>query len=91
MVLIDIYDFSITIFIILLGIVNIPGRILFGMLADKKYLTPVMFNTVAVALGTFPLFLYDVYLQHHLWSQYIFATLYALSTCKYFLLKFELD
>lgn len=63
-----------------IGIVNIPGRILAGYLADKRFVSPAMLNTISLFIGIFPLFLHHYYLQFYLWSSYLFSFLYALST-----------
>ncbi len=67
----------------IIGAVNIPSRVIFGFLADARYLTPITLNTLAAFLGALPLILYDCYLQQSFWTQCIFAVLYAISTCKY--------
>ncbi len=66
----------------IIGAVNIPSRVLFGFLADARYITPITLNTFAVLLGAVPLLCYDYYLQYFFWSQCIFAVAYAISTCK---------
>lgn len=66
------------------GIVNIPGRILFGFLADLPKISPMALNTISVLIGAFPLLAYDQLLQQHTLTQYAFGALYALSTCKLF-------
>ena len=66
-----------------IGIVNIPSRVLFGFLADARFVTPITLNTFAVLLGAFPLLCYEQLLQYHFLTQCIFAVLYAISTCKY--------
>lgn len=63
-----------------IGAVNIPSRVMFGFLADARYLTPITLNTMSVLLGAFPLLAYEHYLQHQFWSQCIFAVFYAIST-----------
>ena len=50
----------------IIGIVNIPCRILFGFLADKRYLSPINLNTLSVGIATVPLYIY-IFLQHHFW------------------------
>lgn len=67
-------------FISIIGVVNIPGRLLSGFLADKRWLKPVTYNTLAALIGVVPLMLHDCYLQKYYWTQCLFATLYALST-----------
>ena len=40
------------------GIVNIPARLIFGFLADKRSLSPVNLNTLCVVLATATLWSY---------------------------------
>lgn len=60
----------------IIGIVNIPFRMLFGLVADKRYITPVNLNTLAVIICTVPLFFYEL-LQHSFWSQAVFSFFFA--------------
>lgn len=50
----------------IIGIVNIPFRIAFGFIADRRYLSPINLNTISVGLSTIALYIYVV-LQYHFW------------------------
>ena len=63
---------------------NIPGRIIFGLLADIPAISPLALNSVSVLIGAFPLLAYEQLLQYEAMTQYAFGALYALSTCKLF-------
>jgi len=60
----------------IIGIVNIPFRMLFGFVADKRYISPVNLNTLSVATCTAPLFLYEL-LQGSFWTQAVFSFFFA--------------
>lgn len=68
------------------GIVNIPGRLIFGYLGDafsknkSAILSPILLNTLTLTFGLLPLLAYEPYLQYHFWSSALFSGLYALST-----------
>jgi len=64
----------------IIGIVNIPGRIIFGLLADIPAISPLALNSVSVLIGAFPLLAYEQLLQYQAMTQYAFGALYALST-----------
>jgi hypothetical protein len=53
---------------------------LFGLIADKRYITPINLNTLSVAIATGPFFLYEGLLQHNLYTQSIFAFLFGVGT-----------
>ena len=59
------------------GIVNIPARIFFGFVADRKIITAVNLNTMCVLIGSVPLFSMFI-LQKAYWSQLVFAVVFAL-------------
>jgi len=63
-----------------IGIANIPFRMLFGWVADKRYMTPLNLNTLSVLIATIPFFFYANILQYHTWGQYLFATCFAIGT-----------
>lgn len=42
----------------IIGIVNIPVRMLFGFIADRKIIAPINLNTFSVAVAIVPLFVY---------------------------------
>lgn len=60
----------------IIGIVNIPARMLFGFIADRKIISAINLNTFSVLVSTVPLFLYII-LQHAYWSQILFAVFFA--------------
>ena len=49
---------------------------LFGFVADKRYISPVNLNTLSVATCTAPLFLYEL-LQGSFWTQAVFSFFFA--------------
>jgi hypothetical protein len=49
---------------------------LYGLIADKRYISPVNLNTIAIFICTVPLFFYKV-LQYNFWSQSVFAFFFA--------------
>lgn len=61
----------------IIGIVNIPARMTFGFVADKKIISAINLNTGSVLVATVPLFLYVV-LQHFYWSQILFSVFFAI-------------
>lgn len=61
----------------IIGIVNIPARMAYGFVADKRFILPINLNTFAVLIGTLPLYFY-FYLQYAFWSQAVFAVLLAM-------------
>lgn len=68
------------------GIVNIPGRLLFGYLGDaftknkSPFLSPILLNTLALTFGVVPLIAYEKFLQYQFWTSALFSGLYALAT-----------
>lgn len=56
---------------------NIPARIIYGIVADKRFVTPVNLNTFAVAVSTAPLFLF-FWLKETYPTQIIFAIVFAI-------------
>lgn len=68
------------------GIVNIPGRLMFGYLGDafsknkSPFLSPILLNTLSLTFGVFPLMAYEKFLQYQFWTSALFSGLYALST-----------
>jgi len=61
----------------IVGIVNIPTRMLFGFIADRRFISPINLNTFSISVSTIALFLYFK-LQLVYWSQVIFAILLAI-------------
>lgn len=59
-----------------IGIVNIPARMLYGLIADRKYISAVNLNTFSVAVATVSLFLFPI-LQHEYWSLIVFSVIFA--------------
>jgi len=74
----DIENSSVLISII--GITNIPFRMAFGFIADRRIITPVNLNTLSVAVATVPFFFYELVLQHDIYRQAVFAFLFAVGT-----------
>lgn len=62
----------------IIGILNIPFRLLYGIIADKRFMTPLNLNTLCVLVATVPFFFYDTVLQYSVWGQYLFAVLFAI-------------
>jgi len=60
----------------IIGIVNIPARMAYGFIADRRIILPINLNTFSVIIGTVPLFLYFK-LSEAYWSQVIFAVAFA--------------
>jgi predicted MFS family arabinose efflux permease len=65
----------------IIGITNIPFRMLFGLIADRKLVSAINLNTISVAIATAPLFLYSV-LQKEYWSQIVFVIVFAIGMGK---------
>ena len=59
---------------------NIPSRLIFGLLGDKRYVSPIMLNTLCLAFGILPILAYEQYLQYQFWTSALFSALYAVST-----------
>jgi cyanate permease len=66
-----------TFLISVIGIVNIPARMIYGFIADRRYVSPINLNTFSVIVATIPLFLYSQ-LQKHYWSQMLFSIFFAI-------------
>jgi hypothetical protein len=64
--------------ILILGIVNIPARILYGIISDRKIISAVNLNTFAVTVATVPLFLYPHVLSLTYVGAVIFVVLFAI-------------
>ena len=62
----------------IIGIVNIPFRITFGFLADRKYVSAVTMNTICFFVATLCLFSY--YFLNKFWMQAVFAVLFAMAS-----------
>ena len=65
----------------IIGIVNIPFRMLFGFLADRRFITPINLNTMAVFVATVPLFFYQ-FMQYNFGTQVVFVVLFAIGIGK---------
>lgn len=61
----------------IIGIVNIPSRIIFGIVVDRKWISSVNMNTACCAVATGSLFLF--YPLTEFWMQSIFAVIYAIA------------
>ena len=62
----------------IIGIVNIPSRILFGLLADRKLTKSINLNTICTLLVAVSLFIYLPLVSF--WSQACFSVLFAVSS-----------
>lgn len=61
----------------IIGIVNIPARMAYGFVADRRIILPINLNTFSVIVGTVPLFLYfKLHLAY--WSHVVFAVAFAI-------------
>lgn len=65
----------------IIGIVNIPARMAYGFIADRRFILPINLNTFSVVVGTVPLFFYFK-LQLAFWSQVVFAIAFAIGIGK---------
>lgn len=63
-----------------MGITNIPFRMLFGLIADRRIITALNLNTLCVVFATGPFFIYKILLMKHTWGQYLFALSFAIGT-----------
>lgn len=72
---------SASLLISIIGIVNIPARMLYGFIADRRIILPINLNTFSVIVGTLPLFFYFK-LQAAFWSQIFFAVAFAIGIGK---------
>ena len=60
-----------------IGIVNIPARMIYGFVADKRFISPINLNTLAVACSTLPLFFYPLLAKHY-GSHMLFSVIFAI-------------
>lgn len=60
---------------VLKGIVNIPVRIFFGFIADRKVITAIDMNTACTLVASLTIFSY--YLLTTFWMQACFAVFFA--------------
>lgn len=60
----------------IIGIVNIPARMLYGFIADRKFISAINLNTFSVMIATIPLFFYKA-VQSYYWGQVLFSVLFA--------------
>lgn len=65
----------------IIGIVNIPARMAYGFIADRRFISPINLNTLSVAIGTIPLYFYFM-LQYNFWTQATFAVFFAIGIGK---------
>lgn len=63
-----------------IGFLNVPFRMLFGLISDRRWITPLNLNTLSVLIATVPYFLYESILQYHTWGQYLFSIQFAVGT-----------
>lgn len=61
----------------IIGIVNIPFRMLFGFIADRRFVSAINLNTFSILIATVPLFFYEVLVQAY-WSYVLFTVLFAI-------------
>ncbi|CAF0910909.1 unnamed protein product [Brachionus calyciflorus] len=61
----------------IIGIVNIPARMLYGLIADKRYVSPINLNTFSVAVATVPLIFFFV-MKSSYWGLAVFSVLFAI-------------
>jgi predicted MFS family arabinose efflux permease len=61
----------------IIGIVNIPFRMLFGLVADRKIISAVNLNTMCVLISFLSLAFFEVLLKAY-WSCVLFSTLFAI-------------
>ena len=59
------------------GIVNIPARLAYGFLADRRFVSAVNLNTISSFIAMMALFFYFK-LQFTFWSQVTFAVFFAI-------------
>lgn len=65
----------------IIGIVNIPARMIYGFIADRRYIAPINLNTFSVLVATVPLFFYFT-LQKTFITQIIFSIAFAIGIGK---------
>ncbi len=65
-----------------IGILNIPFRLIFGWVADRRFITPLNLNTLCVITATVPFFFYKEVLSNYEWGQYTFACVFAIGIGK---------
>jgi hypothetical protein len=58
------------------GLVNIPARLIFGFLADKRLIAAIHLNTAATAVATASLFVY--FLLDTFTLQLVFSVVFAI-------------
>lgn len=68
-----------TLLISIIGIVNIPARLAYGFLADRRFISPVNLNSVAALIATIPLYFYFK-LQVTFSLQVLFSIFFAIGT-----------
>lgn len=65
----------------IIGIINIPARMLYGIIADRQFVSAINLNTFAVALATVPLVFYYLLKRTYL-TQVLFVSVWAVGIGK---------
>ena len=65
----------------IIGIVNIPFRMMFGFIADRKIISAVNLNTICISIAFVGLLFCEVLLKAY-WSCVLFSTLFAIGIGK---------
>lgn len=78
-----------TLLISIIGIVNIPARLAYGFLADRRFISPVNLNSIAALIATIPLYFYFK-LQVTFIFQVLFSIFFAIGTGNFSEFKFSL-
>lgn len=74
------------------GIVNIPFRMLYGLVADRKIISAINLNTIACLIATIPFFFY--WRLTTFYTQAVFSVAFAVGVGKLlaiFCLEMEAD
>jgi len=66
----------------IIGLVNIPGRLIYGLLSDKGILSPIILNGISTLISGLSLALLPL-LKYYYWSQIIFAIFFAIGCSGY--------
>ena len=65
----------------IIGIVNIPARMIYGIIADRQFISAINLNTFAVVLATIPLMFYFLLKTTYL-TQILFVSVWAVGIGK---------
>jgi predicted MFS family arabinose efflux permease len=65
-----------------IGILQIPFRLIFGWVADRRFISPLNLNTLCVIIATVPFFFYKEVFSNDEWGQYTFAVAFAIGCGK---------